>query len=268
MRRLPSEPEHIRKKRVYEEAQKIQKIWLIVNLSIIGAVIVFTSFLYFKNGHFLETLKYRFNDTDCLIQCIDYDYGNGAYFECEGETLLIDSGSSEHSEELLNFIEDEGIEKLDYFLVSDPNEEYLKVFADVMDSVEITRVVASRCDDSLLSKYDDLTFANVSQLFTADSYSCFTAGDLQFDIFDSESLTARVSFEDNSFLIYNSCSDNTELEMIDSLSYREYDALVSLDGNLPIEKITETVKPKNIIVNRNAVITSNGVKIKVEYENI
>ena len=264
MRRLPSEPVHLMQKRIKEEHNKRLKRRLIVELSVLGIVIVFVSFQSFKNSDFIKSLKHRFNGTDCVIQSIDYDYGNGVYFECEGETVMIDSGASEHSEELLKFIEAEEIEKLDYYLIPNPDEEYLKVFADVMESVDITRVVLSQCDESLYSKYDDLTFVNVAQLLTANVYSCFVAGELQFDIFDFETLTARVSFEDNSFLIYNSCSDETELKIMDSSSFREFDAVISLDGNLPNEELVKTVGQKNIIVNHDAVIKTNGAKINIK----
>lgn len=90
---------------------------------------------------------------------------------------------------------------------------------------------------------------------------------MKFDILDTETVTTRVTFEDNSFLVYNSCSEETELEIMDLSSYRDFDVLISLDGNLPSEKLIETVNPKNIIVNRDAFIKSDGVKIKINFEN-
>jgi hypothetical protein len=51
---------------------------------------------------------------------------------------------------------------------------------------------------------------------------------------------------------------------MDSSSFREFDAVISLDGNLPNEELVKTVGQKNIIVHRDAVIKTNGAKINIK----
>ena len=286
MRRLPSEPVSEMYKRRQFAVQKILErriFWLVITSY--GALL-FLLIMFLKTSPLADEFRYRFNGTDCVIQCVDYDYGNGVYFECDGESVLIDSGSSEHSEELLNFIENQGIEKIDYFLLPNPSEEYLKVFADVIESVDIVRVVVSQCDDSLYAKYDDLTFVNVVQLFTADICPYFVAGDLQFDITDAQTMSAQVKFESNLFLLSNLSDENEDKEFAESVYEEKADLLISLNGRLPSESFFETHTVKNIVVSGsemggdsdysakihsidscgNVIVKSNGVKLKFEYE--
>lgn len=286
MRRLPSEPVSEMYKHRQYAVQKIfeRKIfWLIITSY--GALL-FLLIMFLKTSPMADEFRYRFNGTDCVIQCINYDYGNGVYFECDGESVLIDSGSSEHSEELLDFIENQGIEKLDYFLVPNPSEEYLNVFAEVIDSVDITGVVISKCEDSLYLKYDELTFVNVVQLFTADICPYFVAGDLQFDIADAKTMSAQVKFESNLFLLSNLSDENEDKEFAESVYDEKADLLISLNGRLPSKSLFETHTVKNIIIDGgeigsdldcsakihstyscgNVIVKSNGVKLKFEYE--
>lgn len=267
MRRLPSEPAYLMQKRIKEEGYKRLRRRLVVELSIFGVFIIFITFMCIKNSDFVKSIKYKFNGIDCVIQCVDYDNGIGVFFESEGETALIDSGAKGHSEDLLNFIESKGIEKLNYLLISDPDEEYLSVLSDVIETTEISKIIVSECDDSLFAMYDDFLFGEFVILLNAENTTYFQLGEMKFDILDTETVTTRVTFEDNSFLVYNSCSEETELEIMDLSSYRDFDALISLDGNLPSEKLIETVNQKNVIVNRDAFIKSDGVKFKINFEN-
>ncbi|MBO5230161.1 MAG: hypothetical protein J6B52_01945 [Clostridia bacterium] len=288
MRRLPSEPEHIRKEKVREWSEKWRRRRFIGDMVLLSMILILGISLCIKNSDFVKNLKFRFNSTDCVIHSIDYDYGKGVYFESEGETALIDSGTESHSEELLNFIRTKGIEKLDYLLISDPDEKYLDVLSAVTESTEISRIIISQCDDSLFAAYDDFAFENLVTLSSADNMRYFSIGEMNFDILDAETMSAKVFLENNSFLIYNSCSEETELEIMNFSSYYDFDVLISLDGNLPSQKFIETVTPENIVINGDekdtadltasgeiyrtvlngdVIIKSNGVDFEFECEN-
>lgn len=122
MRRLPSEPEYIRERRLIREQIERDKRYFVYVFVVLAVAAVSFAVLLLKTSPIIDNIKYKLNDIDCEILVPDFDFGNGIYFECEGETLLIDSGNSQHSEELIEFIESNNIDKLNYLLITEISE--------------------------------------------------------------------------------------------------------------------------------------------------
>lgn len=249
MRRLPSEPEYLRNKRIQREADKILKRRIFILCVDLVIVAVCLAFLFFKLSPFVEEIKYKTNDIDCGIYNIDYKYGAGVYFECGDSNAMIDSGSEGHSDELLRFIKSQEIKKLDYLLISDVNTEYIKILGELLSFVEIKKVIIPVCDESLYSIYDELLLANGKSLSSAKSIPYFPVNEMKFQIADTETMSCQVVFGNNSFLIYNFIDENDELEIINSKPYLDSDVLILLNANLPCDNFLELVSPETVILN-------------------
>lgn len=249
MRRLPSEPDYLRDKRIRSKLNKIKRRRVkiaVIELSIIAITLMV---LFIKTSPLIEEFKYKTNGIDCEISNFDFEFGAGVYFECGDSNALIDSGSEGHSDELLRFIKSEEINKLDYLLISDVNTEYIETLGELLKIIEITKIIIPECDDSLYAIYDELLLANGKSLSSAKSIPCFPVNEMKFQIIDSETMTYKIIFGNNSFLIGNFSDENREIEIINSMPYIDSDVLISLNGNLPCDKFLETVSPKKFVIN-------------------
>lgn len=249
MRRLPSEPEYIRERRLIREQIERDKRYFVYVCVVLAVAAVSFAVLLLKTSPIIDNIKYKLNDIDCEIYNIDYKYGAGVYFECGDSNAMIDSGSEGHSDELLRFIKSQEIKKLDYLLISDVNTEYIKILGELLSFVEITKVIIPVCDESLYSIYDELLLANGKSLSSAKSIPYFPVNEMKFQITDTESMSCQVVFGNNSFLINNFIDENDELEIINSKPYLDSDVLILLNANLPCDNFLELVSPETVILN-------------------
>lgn len=297
MRRLPSKPVSEEYKHRQYHIQKVfqNRMAALVITSYLCLFALLLTFFFgsplwnnFKDR--LNSFKMQLNSIDCEIFVPGFDNGSTVFIECEGENALIDSGTKQHTDELLEFIESKGIKKLDYLLISDANTEYTETLEKIINAVEIMKVVVPKCDDEMYSLYDDLLFMNGKTLWTVDNVTHFGVNKMMFEVIDKEAMSLKISFGNNSFLIYNFVDENSELEFINSEPEHDSDVLISLNGKLPSDKFFETFTPEVLVINGktdidissaekftedvyitdsngNIIIKSDEVDIEIECEN-
>lgn len=244
MRRLPSEPEYIRERRLIRERMERDKRYFLYICVVLAVAAVSLAVLFLKTSPIIDNIKYKLNDIDCEIQYVDFQYGNGIYFECEGETALVDSGTSQHTEELLEFIKSNNIDNLNYLLITELSEEYLLTLEEILSITDISKIVVPDDDDkSLIELYDNLIFPEGAIFLTSDKISYFTLGKMKFNIIDSLNLSLDISFGNHDFLVLN--GENAEYLNIKSKS----DVLFLMNGSLLSKEFLEMLKPRNCIIN-------------------
>lgn len=250
MRRLPSEPEHIRKEKAREWSEKWRKRRFVIDCTILCVILLIFVPKFISNSQFVENIKYKFNGIDCEIYVPDFENGNGVFIECEGKTVLIDTGINGHDSELSDFFESENIVKIDYLVLSELNESYLNIISEITGSVTVEKIILPSVDDEeLYSQFDNMLFSDGQNYMSSFNGMHFYFEDVSFTYLDSESLVLEMDFGNHSFLIYNSAEENRELEIINSKPYLDADVLISLNGNLPSDKFLETVMPEMFIIN-------------------
>lgn len=250
MRRLPSKPPHILAEEIRREANKRLKLRLIIEFSILGVVLFALGIISLLNSSLVDNLKYKLNDVDCTVSFPDMEYGDSVFIECEGETALIDSGTKEHGKELMSFIASNNINKLDYIFVSDIDEGYIGVLEDIMNTVEVFRVVLPSVDEenSLYNEIDNLAFMNGIQAVTVNDGQTFPLFESYFSVVEYESLSLKFWFGNNSFVFWNTSDESKEIDFIESISVIDSDVLWIKNDNLPSDRFLETVSPQICVV--------------------
>ncbi len=244
MKRLPSEPDYIKERRLIREQMERDKRYFVYICVFLAVAAVYLAVLFLKTSPLIDNIKYKLNDIDCEIIISDFDYGNGLYFECEGETVLIDSGNAQHIEELLEFIESNNIDKLNYLLITEISEDYLVTLKEVLDLIDISKVIIPADDDkSLVQLYDNLIFPKGSIFLTSDQITYFTLGKMKFHIIDGQNLSLDISFGNHNFLVLN--GETVEYLNIKSKS----DVLILKNSDLLSTEFLKMLKPENCIVN-------------------
>lgn len=250
MKRLPSEPDYIRERRLIRERIERDKRYSVYICIALALGAVFFAVLFLKSSPLIDNFKYKFNDIDCEILVTDFSYGNGVYFECEGETVLVDSGNSQHTEELLGFIESNNISNLNYLLITEIDEDYLITLKEILDLIDVSRVVIPCNDDkSLVELYDKLTFPEGAIFLTSDQISYFTLGKMKFSVIDSRGLSLDITFGNHNFMVLNG-------KTVEHMNLKSKpDILILKNGDLLKNEILEMLKPKNCII--NSVLSEN-----------
>ncbi len=244
MRRLPSEPEYIRERRLIREQIERDKRYFVYICIVLVVAAVSLAVLLLKTSPIIDNFKYKLNDIDCEILVSDFDYGNGVYFECEGETVLVDSGNSQHTEELLEFIKLNKIDNLNYLLITEISEEYIVTLEKVLDLIDISKIIIPDDDDkSLVEKYDNIIFPKGPIFLTSEQISYFTLGKMKFYIIDSQNLSLDISFGNHNFLVLNG-------KTVEYLNIKSYsDVLILKNSDLLSTEFLKMLKPKNCIIN-------------------
>ncbi|MBO5411042.1 MAG: MBL fold metallo-hydrolase, partial [Clostridia bacterium] len=71
-------------------------------------------------------------ESTCTVHFVDVGQGDCTLITCGGYSLLIDAGENGHESEVINYLRNHGIEKLDYVIGTHPHSDHIGGMADVI----------------------------------------------------------------------------------------------------------------------------------------
>lgn len=139
------------------------------------------------------------------------------------DAMLIDAGNNEDGEDVVNFIKDKGITKLDYVVGTHPHEDHIGGLDDVINSdIEIENVLMPKIETTTKT-FGDVVDAISNKGLTVKAPSkgdTFTLGDsnlevmtdsiLDEDNLNLSSITLRLQYGNNSFLFMGDSEEENE----------------------------------------------------------
>ena len=139
------------------------------------------------------------------------------------DAMLIDAGNNEDGEDVVNFIKDKGITKLDYVVGTHPHEDHIGGLDDVINSdIEIENVLMPKIETTTKT-FEDVVDAISNKGLTVKAPSkgdTFTLGDsnlevmtdsiLDEDNLNLSSITLRLQYGNNSFLFMGDSEEENE----------------------------------------------------------
>ena len=156
----------------------------------------------------------------------------------EGSAVLIDCGESENGKEIVQYLKDKGLSRLDCLILTHFDKDHVGGAAKVLKSLRVQRVLQSNSpkDSKQMEKYlkaldgTDIEAETVSEVLT------FTIGDAEFTVYppqrdnyekdpsNNSSLATAVRFGENSFL-FTGDAESARLAEIVSLELGTFDVL-------------------------------------------
>lgn len=143
----------------------------------------------------------------------------------KNKTMLIDAGTNEMGDDVVNFLEDKGIEKIDYLVGTHPHEDHIGGLDDVIDNFDIGTIYMPKIQtntktyedvlDSIEKKDLKVTAPKQGDEFKLNDAECeimLANEDNNDSNLNLSSIVIRMTYGENSFLFMGDAEEQNEEE--------------------------------------------------------
>lgn len=194
-------------------------------------LIIFTLLLLLCFFYSLLTKKfnsYKVNPNLMYVHYINVDQGDAILIQVNNKNLLIDSGPKSHKKQLVKFLNDLNISKLDYVIATHPHEDHIGNMNTVLNSYKVQSFYAPKVYsytksfeqmiDSLKSNNLKITpikrGCNTINLGFQTNVEVFSPINDTYDNENNYSPVIKISFGNNSFLFTGDAEKEIEDKLI------------------------------------------------------
>ena len=170
-------------------------------------------------------------DGNCAVHFINVGQADSILIiSPSGESMLIDAGEKATSKELIKYIQEQGISKLDIVVATHPHSDHIGGMADIIKAFEIGEFIAPKAThttvtfenmlDALLEKNLQVTTPVPGAVFSlGENGPGFTVlgpiGD-DFENLNNASVAFRMVYGETSFVFTGDAEASSEKQMLDS----------------------------------------------------
>lgn len=180
-------------------------------------------------------------DADLEIHYIDVGQGDCALIKWEGAAALIDSGERDYSDKVLDYLNKQGVERLDYVVVTHPHSDHMGSMSDIISKTDVGKVIAPKVKDDLVpttktyerflsalkEKALKLTAAKPGAVYELSGKTAATSGKTppqleilapaaDYDDLNNYSVTLKLTYGTTSYLFTGDIEQKAERDIIDS----------------------------------------------------
>ncbi len=112
-------------------------------------VILSTCLCFSSCGFPSENTSEKLKNGEIVVKFLDVGQGDSELiFLPDNEVMLIDGGDTFCSEEIVAYLEDQGIEKIDYIVATHPHADHIGGLDDVLNSFEVEKIILPEIGES------------------------------------------------------------------------------------------------------------------------
>lgn len=173
------------------------------------------------------------------VRFLDVGQGNSVLVESEGRYMLIDGGDYDYSSYVVAYLKNQGVESLDYMVVSHYDSDHLSGCVGALRAFEVDTVICPDYEGDTKTYYtfvDDLEKYQVETIHP-EVGDVYQFGGAEFTIVCPEvcdysdendnSVGIRLQFGQNSFLICGDAGEESEEDMLESGVYLQSDVYMA-----------------------------------------
>lgn len=208
----------------------------------------------------IETYKV---DGNLIVDFIDVGQGDSILIRQGDHAMLIDGGTSECKDDLLNFLKSENIQKFDYIVGTHPHEDHIGSLDDVINAYDFDTILFPKVTTTTKT-FENLVNAvkNKNKKFTTPvSGNEYTLGDAKFKILapssdsyqslNNYSIVIKLTYGENTFMFTGDAETLSETEMLNSFDDLTADVLkIGHHGSTTStsKKFLNAVNPKYAVI--------------------
>ncbi len=209
---------------------------IVVIIAVLGAV----AFALDKTGVFTyNDMLVMFNIADepadadladTQVHFIDVGQGDCTLVISDGQTMLIDCGDRDDKDAVINYLQNLGIKKLDYIVVTHPHADHIGEMSQIVDTFEVGKFIMPKVADKLVPTtkiYENMlnSVKNKGLKITQAKDESFELGNATVSTFapkseysdlNNYSVIVKIVHGDNSFLITGDSEKQEEKEIMAS----------------------------------------------------
>ena len=208
----------------------------------------------------IETSKV---DGNLIVDFIDVGQGDSILIRQGDHAMLIDGGTSECKDDLLNFLKSENIQKFDYIVGTHPHEDHIGSLDDVINAYDFDTILFPKVTTTTKT-FENLVNAvkNKNKKFTTPvSGNEYTLGDAKCKILapssdsyqslNNYSIVIKLTYGENTFMFTGDAETLSETEMLNSFDDLTADVLkIGHHGSTTStsKKFLNAVNPKYAVI--------------------
>ncbi len=170
-------------------------------------------------------------DSELQVHLLDVDNADCILVQNGKHAMLIDAGEAKSGEEIVEYLKQRGVSRLDYVIATHPHADHIGGMADVVREFEIGTFLTTRLPDSqvpttatylrLLTALDErqVTFREITgaeEFPLGDALLAVWGPSGIYDDLNSYSLISRVAFGGKSFVFMGDAEADEEAELLGS----------------------------------------------------
>lgn len=198
------------------------------------AVVAAAFAVYFYNDSIKEflgggrTVKEEASEPDTTVEFIDVGQGDSTLVCSDGEYMLIDTGDRDSGNMLINYLEDSGVGKISYLILTHPHADHIGEAAEIVEKFEIGTIIAPELPEDKIPTtaiYEDLLdameekelsfHAAADEQFSLGTCDVYTyAPQEDYSNLNNYSVIIKIVHGGNSFLVTGDCETTEESEFL------------------------------------------------------
>ncbi len=179
------------------------------------------------------------------VHFVDVGQGDCAVIECGDKIMLIDSGEVDKSQVVINYLNNMGVERIDYCITTHPHTDHMGCMAKVIDEFPVDTMimpVLSEINIPTTSTYEKFLLSveeNCNEVIPGEAGYTFSFGEAEVSLLgpcdqdedlNNMSVVAKIEYGESSFLFTGDCSFAEENDIMDNY-YNELDCDVLKVGH-------------------------------------
>lgn len=229
---------------------------IIVILVLVGSIYMINSTKINKSENYesMEFKVYFFNagKADCMLISNNDKY------------IMIDTGESTLSNEILTYLKNNNIEKLDYLIITHFDKDHVGSASSIIDNIQVDNVLQSNCpkESEYYTNYlNSLSSKNITPQTVTGNLN-FTLGDMNIvvngpdKVYDNNesnnsSLIVSINYGETNYLFTGDSQNDRIKDYLSQNSNQKYDFIkIPYHGHYQkkLDNLLETVTPKYAVI--------------------
>lgn len=245
------------KKSRFKIWKRFLAVWVVFALLMTGC----TSDMQTAQNSSPAVSQTEMGDKQLTIHYLDVGQGNAALLESQGHYMLIDGGNRKASSFVVSYLKKQGVEKLDYIIISHFDEDHLAGAIGALHQFPVETVLTAdyTADSSIYNSYTKTMQEKGYQETHPSQGDTFSFGDVKFRVIapvsyghqdeNEDSVGVIVENGENSFFFGGDMGKTGENEVMDSgVSLKADVFLLNHHGSYLSREFLDAVSPSYAVI--------------------